>query len=113
MKKKKIEPNLSGTIQVSGAFTTLSNGTSTSTFIIQPSKKLVDTQVINNNEGNFIELIYEETMQNYFYANGTHPDKRMIKERYGVKDGKLELIKTIFGTETPGYYVPPSIEWEE
>jgi hypothetical protein len=112
MKKKKDEPaGLTGTI-LSGSID-LSNITSTSTYIIQSSKTLRETHVINNEEGNFIELIYEETMHNYFYVNGASPDKRMIKERYGVKDGKLQIIKTIYGTETPGYYVPPSIEWEE
>jgi hypothetical protein len=91
--------------------------TSTTTFIIQNSRKVESVQFIENEEGNFMEVVYRET-PNYNYVttivfNSTYNSERMVKERYGVVDGKMQLIKTIYGSESPGYYVPPTVNWEE
>ena len=43
---------------------------------------------------------------------GAVPD-RVTKEIYDVVEGKIELIKTIKGTHTPGYDVAESIEFPE
>lgn len=90
--------------------TSLSVATSTSTFTIQSIKKVENVQFIENEEGNFMDITYSET-SNFFV--GTQPPRRLIKERYGVVGGKMRLIKTIRGEERPGYYVEPTVEWEE
>lgn len=93
----------------------INGSTTTSTFVIQCTRKVEDVQFIENEEGNFIEIIYSESPNYSFtstYISNTN-FKTMVKERYGVAEGKLKLIKTIRGTETPGYYVPATTQWEE
>lgn len=112
--------NGSGSISVaSGANTNIhyiGASTSTSTVIIQDMKKLESVEFIENEEGNFMEITYSLT-PNYNFTTTSltinPPAKRMIKERYGVVDGNMQLIKTIHGKENPGYYVGPTTEWEE
>lgn len=88
--------------------------TSTSTFVYHSERNIEDVKFIENDEGNFIEITYNITSDFQIHTSYSYPPKRvMLKERYGVVDGKMKLIKTISGTETPGHYVPPSIEWEE
>jgi hypothetical protein len=123
MKKKGQSLNSSDVLSVaSGGYTNINIGegttsTSISTFTIQDEKKLESVNFIENEEGNFIEITYS-LISNYnltytvtFTVNP--PAKRMVKERYGVVDGKMQLIKTIYGKENAGYYVPASTEWEE
>jgi hypothetical protein len=108
----------SGCISVaSGANNTLHFvGATTSTVIIQDTKKLESVEFIENEEGNFMEITYS-LIQNYNFTYTVtwtvNPPKRMLKERYGVVDGKMQLIKTIHGQENAGYYVPSTVEWEE
>lgn len=110
--------NLSGIhyVHTGDADFSVGTTTTTSTFTIQTQREVQDVKFIENEEGNFLEIIYKET-QNYggittvIYAG--YPMNCMVKERYGVVDGKMQLIKTIRGTESAGYYVPPSVEWEE
>lgn len=86
-----------------------------STFIWPYSKNVRSANFVKTEEGNFIEIIYEET-STYTLTTSTSilpPIVKMIKEIYGVVDGKLQLIKRIEGKEIQGYYVPPSIEWNE
>ena len=110
--------NGSGTITTGGNIGT-SIGTTTSTTFCIPTytRKLESVDFIKNEEGNFMEVVYSETPNQQITYTVTWsvpcPGKRMVKERYGVLDGKMQLIKTIIGTEEAGYYVPPSIEWEE
>ena len=124
MKKKKSIVGHSGSVSVaSGGNTTVNftgdlGGTSTtSTFIIQDTKQVESVEFIENEEGNFMEITYSLTPNyNITYTvtwTVNPPAKRMVKERYGVVNGKMQLIKTIYGKENPGYYVPPSVEWEE
>jgi hypothetical protein len=89
--------------------------TTTSTFALSYEKKVESVQFIENKEGNFMEITYSITPNFNIYTsfNLTSGHKSMIKERYGVVKGKMQLIKTISGKENPGYYVPPNIEWEE
>lgn len=116
MKKKK-DQKPESTISLEGnivAINDLGNLTSmvttTSTFINPITRVLINTEVINNSDGTFIELTYEE-IPYYQYSFTTH--KVIAKDIYGVKDGKLCVLKTIRGREIPGYYVNPKIEWEE
>lgn len=101
------------TCMVEGVTTNV--GTSTcSTFTIQYNKKLEGVEFIVNEEGNFIEITYSHTPTSLIsYSFNSPSGKSMSKERYGVVDGKMHLIKTIKGIETPGYYVEPDVEWEE
>lgn len=117
MKKKK-QQKPESTISLNGGiisggdasnFITTIGGTTTSTFINPVTRILKNTDVINNSDGTFIELTYEEIP--YYQFNYTQ--KNIVKDIYGVKGGKLCIIKTIRGKEIPGYYVEPSIEWEE
>lgn len=80
----------------------------------QYDKKLEGVEFIENEEGNFMEITYSHSPTVFIsYSYGTSNGKYMSKERYGVVDGKINIIKTIKGIETPGYYVEPNIEWEE
>lgn len=95
------------------------NITTNSTFILTEKRELRDSKFIQNEEGNFIEITYEitnpylygTTAINFSYTQT--PTKSIVKERYGVFDNKLQLLKTIKGQEKPGYYVESTIEWEE
>ena len=124
MKSKKIkdEPskldvkytNCSDAITINSS--SLIFGTATSgTFTISSEKKVEDVKFIENEEKNFIEIIYSliPTYNIHTSFSVNCGNKSMIKERYGVVNGKIQIIKTISGSETSGYYVPPTIEWEE
>jgi hypothetical protein len=116
----------SGTISLTGCSATSGGlgeigSTSTGTFFLQsfPSRKLEGVQHVDTPEGNVIEITYRET---YSYPNYTltiwppapnSTGERMVKEIWGVVRGKLQLIKTVYGKEEPGYYVPPTTIWEE
>lgn len=110
----------SGTITLTGCSFTSSdsvNTTTTGTFYFTPSRKVESVQHVDTPEGNVIEIVYRET---YSYPNYTitiwptpGPGERMVKETWGVVRGKLQLIKTVYGVEEPGYYVPPTTVWEE
>lgn len=86
--------------------TTVTSGT----YNITNVKKVCDIKLVENEEGNFIEVIscFEPGLS--LYVNSS---KSYTKERYGVIDGKITLIKTISGTEKPAYLVRPDIEWAE
>lgn len=90
--------------------------TTSSTLNIQYSKKVESVQFIENTEGNFIEITYS-VESNYNNCTITYvippTGKSMLKEIYGVVNGKMQLIKTITGTERAGYYVGPTVEWDE
>ena len=120
MKKKKA--SIPGSISVaSGANTTInftgdlsSTSTSSTLFLNQYSRELQGVEFIQNDEGNFMEITYKLAQSlTYTVTWNINPPQRMIKERYGVVNGKMQLIKTIQGEETSGYYVPSSVEWEE
>jgi len=125
MSKKPINTN--GTVNITSGNNMVitgghsaNGGTSTSTtscFMLTYSRTLERVEHIHNDEGNFIEITYREEPNQHFSYTTTwvvpNPPTRMVKERFGVVDGKLQLIKTILGKEEPGYYVPPNIEWEE
>lgn len=92
--------------------------TSSGTFIIQDTKKLIDSKFIEKKGENLIEMTYEIVPYPYITTISTtgvfsEPRKNLLKEVYGVKDGQLQLLKSIKGVENPGYYVPPATEWEE
>lgn len=92
----------------------LNTSSTTSTFNISNlpyNKKLEGVQVIEKEEENFIEITYSQEPTYFTYPSSSK--KIMLKEIYGVLDGKLQLVKTIKGLENPGYYVEPEIEWEE
>ena len=92
---------------------TLGN-TTTSTVTQGFRKEFKFAQFVENKNGNFIEMIYEEIptiLINYGY--GFTPKKHMLKEIYSVVDGQLKISKEIRGVEEPGYYVEPVIEWNE
>lgn len=105
---EKFELNLNGANGVTSN-TNFGFGTTTSgTYNITSVKKVCDIKLIENEEGNFIEVIssFEPTL----YLNSGKP---YVKERYGVVDGKITLIKTISGTEKPAHWVQSDIEWAE
>lgn len=85
-----------------------------STFTWPPPKSIRSTNFLTTEEGNFLEIISQESVQ-YLLTNSTSvlPPTKMVKEVYGVVEGKLQLIKRIEGREIQGHYVPPSIEWNE
>ena len=95
----------------SGGWTSTSTGTFINTYIEEFRSALF----IEEDNNNFIEMIYEKVptlvvAPNLGFASS---NKIMVKKVYGVIDGKLQLIKAIEGIEEPGYYVEPSIEWKE
>lgn len=95
----------------------ITDGTSTTCMInLYPQRTLISSQFIKKESGNFIEMIYKETFNNFgttvTYTN-YYPQETMVKEIYGVKDGKLELVNVIKGKEVPGYYIPATVVWEE
>ena len=99
----------------SGNYQTLQGvTTTTATFVYNDKKEVESVEFIENDEGNFIEVISSLTSSIQIYSGSfNNSSKSMIKERYGIVDGKIQLIKTISGLETPGHYVPPSTEWSE
>jgi hypothetical protein len=99
----------------SGNYQTLQGvTTTTATFVYNDKKEVESVEFIENDEGNFIEVISSLTSSIQIYSGSFNSSsKSMIKERYGIIDGKIQLIKTISGLETPGHYVPPSTEWSE
>lgn len=121
----KNQTNTTGTVKltsgnnmvITGGHSANSPTSTTSSFMLTYSRTLERVEHIKNDEGNFIEITYREEPNQQFTYTVTwtvpNPPTRMIKERYGVVDGNLQLIKTIIGKEEAGYYVPPSIEWEE
>lgn len=82
-----------------------------------PTKVLIDTKFIQTEEANYIEMIYKVYPAPFnitYTVTWSVPQKEeMLKEVYGVIDGKLQLIKSIKGTETAAHYVPATINWEE
>lgn len=46
-------------------------------------------------------------------SSTTSPLPQAIKEIYGVKDGKLTLIKTVVGVVKPAYNVPEHMDFDE
>lgn len=68
------------------------------------------------NEGNFVEVIKRQKPSNNLWV-GTWPPQdpkdRVFKEVYGIKNNKLELIKTIEAEVIPGHYVDEAIEFPE
>lgn len=115
-KKNKDNKNLSGSVTLVGDSITLSNNTTTtSTFVITYTKKVESTRFVENEKGNYFEVISEEVPSHYI-SHGwttTTPGRTMVKDIYGIKDGKIQIINTVRGVEQPGYYVEPSIDWEE
>lgn len=103
----------SNTITTDGNFALGNSYTTTGTFTLFPQKHVVDTKFIENEEGNFIEVTYKVTYAYQIWVGNQPPQSTCIKERYGVKDGKLQLIKTIEGKYVPEHTVPESYEWEE
>lgn len=91
--------------------------TTTTTFTFSEQKTLISSKFVEDNELNYIEMIYEVTTFPFISNTGafynTTTEKSMLKEIYSVKDGKLQLIRSIKGVEKPGYYVPPTTDWEE
>ncbi len=88
--------------------------TSTNTFIFEIKKEVENVELIENEEGNFIEVISIITNPApYGYLTISSNNRHMLKERFGIVDGKIQLVKSISGVEKPGYYVPPTVNWEE
>ena len=111
-----------GSILLTGSSTVISTGDintniSTPNFTtstIQYDKKLEGVEFITNEEDSFIEIIYSYIPKNLIpYTFNSSSGKYMSKERYGVLDGKMQLIKTIKGIETPRHYVESYVDWEE
>lgn len=114
------EKTISGTggktIQNGAGYTLGIRGTSittTGTFTPIPQKHVVDTKFIENEEGNFIEVTYKVTYAYSMWIGNMPPQPNCLKERYGIKDGKLQLIKSVFGTYVPEHIVAESFEWDE
>lgn len=107
-----------GSLSTGTSSTTVGTSTSSS-FNIQYEKKLESATFIEQEIGNVIEMVYSlvQIPGSYitytYYPYNSTPKKSMIKEIYGVVDGQMVLIQTIKGYEEPGYYVEPTIEWEE
>ena len=88
--------------------------TSTNTFIFEIKKEVENVELIENEEGNFIEVTSIITNPSpYGYLTVSSNNRHMLKERFGIVDGKIQLVKSINGVEIPGYYVAPTINWEE
>lgn len=108
--------NLNGstTIITGDKFNIGQTTTTTNTFMLSYTKKVESVELIENEEGNFIEVISHEYPANGNFSYSFNiPGRTMVKERYGIINGKLQLLKTIRGYEQPGYYTPPVIEWKE
>ena len=117
-KDKKGSLNINtGSVTLSGNSMTFNGATTTTNaFVITYTKKVESTRFIENDRGNYFEVISEEVPSGYIthgYITTTTPGRSMIKDIYGIKDGKIQIINTIRGTEQPGYYVEPDIEWLE
>ena len=107
-----------GSLSTGTSSTTVGTSTSSS-FNIEYEKKLESAKFIEQEIGNVIEMVYSLVQSSSphitytYYPYNSTPKKSMIKEIYGVVDGQMVLIQTIKGYEEPGYYVEPTIEWEE
>lgn len=117
-KTKSNKQNLNGSITFTGNSINLgAPGTTTTTtsFVITYTKKVESTRFVENEKGNYFEVISEEVPSHYINYGWTTstPGRTMVKDIYGIKDGKIQVINTIRGIEQPGYYVEPSIDWEE
>ena len=77
-----------------------------------PDKKVIN--FLFNQENNTIEVTYRQPSMFVPVENllNEAPDK-VWKEIYGVKDNKIQLIKTIEGRHMPGHYVEERIEFDE
>ncbi len=102
---------------VEGDINALPDMSTTTTFTFSERKTLISSKFVEDNELNYIEMIYEVSTFPFISTTGafynTTTEKSMLKEIYSVKDGKLQLIRSIKGVEKPGHYVPPTTEWEE
>lgn len=106
---EKFELNLNGA-NGDTSNTNFGFGTTTSgTYNITNTKKVCEVKIVENEEGNFIEVISRLEGLSLYVNSSTH----YTKERYGVVDGKIALIKIISGTEKPARWVQPGIEWAE
>jgi len=122
-RNKKIKPivnSLTGNITLvgnseTGSFVLGNTSTTTSSFVITYTKKVESTRFVEDGKENYFEVISEEVPSHYITHGWTTttPGRSMIKDIYGIKDGKIQIINTVRGIEQPGYYVEPDIEWEE
>lgn len=84
------------------------------------------SMILNINPITIVSSYFQETenenlltiikRQSVFYAYssvGTTTTDRVWKEIYGVKNGKLELIQTVYGKIVPAYNVSEKIEFED
>ena len=63
-------------------------------------------------ERNEIEIVHREKSP-WVYPEGGGPEDKVWKEIYGVVDGKIQLIKTIYGQHHQRQITDEYIEWPE
>ncbi len=109
------------TLNITGSSSTAGisiGGTSTtSTYVVYNAygEAVVESfEYKQTNEGNFIEVIKRQKPCDSLWVGAWPPQDRqdrVFKEVYGIKDNKLQLIRTIEGMVRPGYYVDESVEF--
>ncbi len=114
---------LTGTCSTNSGFSSnLFCSDSSTTLLINSNTNKIEidnVEFINTEKGNFIEIIKrQESVQQYWLHFYPAPKYRVWKEVYGVirnDKGKkeLNLIKTIEGVVTDGYYTEESVYFDE
>lgn len=82
----------------------------TSTSGMYGEKRLIDVKVKETT----IEISYRQS-PNFTYCGGfsSTPPDRVWKEVYGLKDGKMTLLKAVEGKHVQAQHIPESFEFDE
>lgn len=76
--------------------------------VIHTPHKVVDAYL---NEMDGAIVIVRQYPSNMAYANGVSVPDRVVKETYGIVNGRIGLIQTQEGVHKPSYIVPESVEF--
>lgn len=97
------------TLDAEGRIVRPSNyGATMQTSNIHAPHKIVKSY-LNEMDGTIV--IVRQYPSNMAYTNGTVVPDRVVKETYGIVDGRIGLIQTQEGVHKPSYIVPESVEF--
>jgi hypothetical protein len=105
-----MKDNESITLSSTNGVNVASISTGTYTIGMYSDKKIIDVQVKEIT----IEISYRESPNFTYcgYYNSTPPD-RVWKEIYGLKDGRMTLLKVVQGKHNQAQHIPESFEFDE
>lgn len=78
------------------------------TAFVRTQRKVADAY-LNEMDGTIV--IVRQYPSNMCYANGVSVPDRVVKETYGIVNGRIGLIQTQEGVHKPSYIVPESVEF--